>query len=265
MIMQDILGGKVACVCLLMLGMTALFTVPEIAAQTVTGTALSIRVTGSNQINSPDTTLGVALGSGNSISAGTVLVVGNSNTANLGNGVVAGSSNTLDGLYYPNAGGLTLGAGNLQHGGGIVAGSSNYNAGYSDVLIGIGNSAGGNSDFVASFFATIGAYNSFIFVAQDSFAAGYNNYITLPIYDGSVYIDSATALGCGLINQWSSSTVIGCYNDSSIAWDSGLRFAVGNGSDSDHRSDALEVYQDGRILMPKQGDMPMGEFGLNGD
>jgi hypothetical protein len=38
-------------------------------------------------------------------------------------------------------------------------------------------------------------------------------------------------------------------------------FAVGNGVDANNRSNALEVYSDGKILMPRQGDILMGEFG----
>ena len=88
--------------------------------------------------------------------------------------------------------------------------------------------------------------------AFDSAAVGRNN---------AVEARMATALGMGLTNTTDMATVVGAYNEDKP----GVRFAVGDGADENSKSNALEVYDDGRVVMKKQGDIKMGAFGLNGD
>lgn len=72
-------------------------------------------------------------------------------------------------------------------------------------------------------------------------------------------------MGHGLINKWSYSTLVGTYNDSDIPYNAGLLFAIGNGADATHRANAVEVYSNGKVILSRQGDIRMGEFGNTGD
>lgn len=84
-----------------------------------------------------------------------------------------------------------------------------------------------------------------------NFAAGAFNHIVA---------FRAAAIGTGLINTVDDSTIVGSYNEEK----SGIRFVVGRGTESDEasRSNALEVYADGDVIIPKrQGDVLMGSFG----
>jgi len=92
--------------------------------------------------------------------------------------------------------------------------------------------------------------------------AGWNNVVS----GGMEFtISCASVLGRGLYNQYNSATLVGQYNDTGVPYDSGLLFAIGNGADATHRSNAFEVYTSGKITMPRQGDVLMGEFGNAGD
>lgn len=64
----------------------------------------------------------------------------------------------------------------------------------------------------------------------------------------------ATAIGLGLYTSEESSFVVGKYNESSNAI-----FVVGKGTDDEHRSNALEVYADGRV---KIGANPINNMDL---
>jgi hypothetical protein len=134
-------------------------------------------------------------------------------------------------------------------------GTSNSNAGDNSSVVGVGNSlagsAGGNAN--ASFVA--GRNNQADATSLSVFVAGEDNAVT------GGYAN-ATA-GRGLINQWAYSTVVGSYNDTAV--NASPLFVVGNGTDATHRSNVFEVYASGKIQMPRQGDILMGEFGNTGD
>lgn len=96
-------------------------------------------------------------------------------------------------------------------------------------------------------------------IGDGNSAAGNRNFIS-----GSQNCSSSSnsgSIGQDLVNFWDSSTIIGLHNATTMAPDSGLLFAIGNGADSLHRANAFEVYISGKILMPRQGDILMGEFG----
>ncbi len=140
----------------------------------------------------------------------------------------------------------------------MAMGESNEVEGDGIAVIGWENSAQYNAEqeWYPVYLLMIGELNYAEGEVVDSFICGANN-----IADKVWY---STTLGEGLVNKWNRSTVLGGYNDSSMSGNSGLLFAIGNGVDSAHRSNALEVYADGKIKMPRQGDILMGEFG-NGD
>lgn len=103
----------------------------------------------------------------------------------------------------------------------------------------------------------VGTFNNG--AGHSSFAAGQNNYI---IGDtGYEHVYATGVIGYGLISKWSKSLIIGQYNDSTVPLQSGLLFAIGNGANASNRSNAFEVYASGKVVMPRQGDILMGEFG----
>lgn len=232
----------------------ALACLGSLRAQTVSGLQLEIGPTGSNQVYG-NLTSG-AIGSNNWVSGNGTLAVGTSNSASAGS-LAIGEQNEIGGLP-------------LFSSCSIVVGFDNTNLGNCSVLSGIGNFAQSDWETFWSAQACLGSgmYNFFQFSAKSSLISGINNYIAGD-YDLSVpdfyNVEAATALGRGLINQWSDSTILGRYNDSAQPFRCGLLFAIGNGADAMHRSNAFEVYADGKITMPRQGDILMGEFGNAGD
>ena len=76
---------------------------------------------------------------------------------------------------------------------------------------------------------------------------------------------NALAVGSGLIIHDYDSAVIGAYNADTHQDE---QFIVGNGvfsADGSGASNSLEIYKDGTIKIGRQGDILMGEFGINGD
>lgn len=209
--------------------------------QSVSGTELEIGNSGSNQVFGGP---GGAIGTYNEVYGG--LAVGYSNHVYYAS-LAVGMSNTTD-LYS-----ATFGNGNMSY-----ASCS--------LLVGGGNFAAGNQDEGAYGCLVAGGGNFVNNWVGNSIVSGFNNAV-----DGNpdpsnpagqwLYVESTATLGRGLFNHWMNCTVVGQYNDSSMNGDSGLLFAIGNGSGASDRSNALEVYSNGRINIPRQGDILMGEFG----
>lgn len=238
----------------------ALATIPGLAhAQAVSGAQLEIGPAGSDQVRYY-TTLGGqqipanysgAIGSGNSVFYPWSLAVGGSNAVSNQCALAVGLGNHIGGSWpWGGYASFAVGVSNSMFGDYSAAvGTSNQLAGSdydwrgssSSLVVGSYNFTGGNATFIV----------------------GQNNYVCGDSDNG--YIQSTAVVGVGLISNWSHSLIVGQYNDSSISPLSGLLFAIGNGTDSTHRSNALEVYADGKIVMPRQGDILMGEFGNPGE
>ncbi|OJV03148.1 MAG: hypothetical protein BGO12_09730 [Verrucomicrobia bacterium 61-8] len=98
----------------------------------------------------------------------------------------------------------------------------------------------------------------------NSLLVGYYNYNTEA--DSSIIVgdycqahsDNTGTIGRGLINYWADATIVGRFNGTAS---DGLLFAVGSGADSNNRGNVMEVYEDGKVVLPRQGDILMGEFG----
>jgi hypothetical protein len=135
-----------------------------------------------------------------------------------------------------------------------AVGTGNANGGDNSSVVGVGNSLASGTGGNANASLAVGRNNQADSASVSVLVSGEQNAVT-----GSA---NAT-LGCGLINQWACATVVGSYNAS--ASESSPLLMVGNGTDATHRSNVFEVYASGRIQMPKQGDVLMGEFGANGD
>ncbi len=88
--------------------------------------------------------------------------------------------------------------------------------------------------------------------ADESFVSGRYN---------QVLADYSGAVGTYLIVDDRESFAVGTYNDTA-ALTSDAAFVVGNGTGSSAKSNALVVYHNGDVYVPKrQGDVLMGEFG----
>jgi hypothetical protein len=210
-------------------------------AQVVSGNQLEIGPSGSNQVSDtyPNST-GAAIGEQNQV-LGRSLAVGSSNYVGYQGALAIGSSNTVSGELS------------------AAIGSGNNNPGYALLMVGSINYGGFSQEEGApSNGAVFGAANYIGPRSQSVLVSGANNYVDAHMYDDNF---ASNTLGYGLVNRWSYSTVLGHYNDSSPSLTSGLLLAVGNGTDANNRSNALEVYASGKILMPRQGDILMGEFG----
>lgn len=132
---------------------------------------------------------------------------------------------------------------------------------------------GGDGDIYKS--GVIGSYNTFNYLASvreiknslvvgeansssitNGFVAGKNNAAV-----GQHYV-----LGEGLIAETNARMVVlGQFNAEPVV---GQLMVVGNGDSADpnDRKNALEVYSDGKIVIPKrQGDVGMGRFGFTAD
>lgn len=214
----------------------------SLRAQTVSGNQLEIGLSGANQVSG--TLNSGAIGIFNNIQGDDAFGVGCGNyvwTRSLGVG------------YY-----------NQQSGSdGMCVGSINTNDGGSCLLVGAYNYSQNDWELgAANHSLLVGTFNTAGISVSASFVLGTNNVVAGDYnysMDDYETVDSSSTMGRGLVNKWSYSTVIGTYNDSTVA--DQLRFAVGNGIDATHRSNAFEVYVDGKIKMPRQGDILMGEFG----
>ncbi len=210
--------------------------------QSLVGQELEIGLPGSNQVSGVDA--GAAIGFNNSVTGQASLAVGGNNLVHYMSMAVGQGNSHLGG------GGATIGSHNSNYGSGcLIAGRSNMSHWSTDsnFLTGWGNYA-----------------DAFI---TECFVAGTNNWVGGGSYqfDGSEYyyygFSAMFALGRGLYNHWDTSVVVGRYNDASMPDSSGVVFVIGNGADANNRSNAMEVYADGKILIPRQGDILMGEFG----
>lgn len=214
-------------------------------AQTVSGSQLEIGPTGSNQVTDSPMRRSGAIGSSNQVLYDNSLAIGYANVINsYGGAVGVGSNNGIRGFSS------------------MAVGFQNFVTADQSISVGIANTVfGSGENWQGAVGATaLGGWNSV--GGRFSFASGTNNFVSGSMGEEFPYwVDSTAVLGTGLISVWSSSLIAGCYNDSAIPPDAGLLFAVGNGSNSDHRSNAFEVYKSGKIQMPRQGDILMGEFG----
>lgn len=141
---------------------------------------------------------------------------------------------------------LVLGAHSLAHNSSLSVGHTNESKNLSAAVGYLNNvNKDDNSGTIARSMA-VGTTNYIL--SSDSFASGWNNDVTA---------NQAMALGYALVNAETRSTVVGEYN----AAKNDVRFVVGNG-DSGSRSNALEVYKNGDVIINKeQGDISMGAFG----
>lgn len=107
----------------------------------------------------------------------------------------------------------------------------------------------------------VGQYNTVNGPSSFNIVSGYNNAIGGV---ASINLWATATFGRGLYNSsWHDATIVGHYNAEPLIA-TPLLFAVGNGSGSAvaQRSNALEVYTDGTVVVRKrQGDILMGEFG----
>lgn len=182
------------------------------------------------------------------------LVVGNANLggaydASLQNSTISGSQ-ILGSAYHANLQNSAVigstafsGAENLTLQNSVVIGS----LAQGNTYIGTGHYGGTLADSLV-----VGLANSTTLTS--AFVAGKNNAVT-----GQHYV-----LGEGLIAGTPGNTrmvVLGQFNASPVA---GQLLVVGNGAGSGagQRANALEVYTDGKVKIPKrQGDVGMGRFG----
>lgn len=87
-------------------------------------------------------------------------------------------------------------------------------------------------------------------------ANGLSSY-SLAVGWGNSLSSYSLAVGRYLNSPGSNSLVVGKYNASA----SGAYFIVGKGSSNGNRSNALEVYSDGTVVIPKkQGSVSMGIY-----
>lgn len=220
----------------------------------VLGNQVNIGPTGStaNKFNTAsDTIYNGAFGTSNALWASRSLAIGYNNILGvnpsigywsqwLGNATLAvGSGNNLNANYS-----AAIGCGNHVDQGesSLLVGNSNAmsfdpdaGSGNESLLVGDGN-------------VNYAAYYS-IMAGQSNGASGWAN----------------ATLGAGLINNWNYATVVGVFN--AYNGGDGLLFVVGNGTSSTVRKNAVEVYNDGTMVISKrQGDIVMGVYGNgNGD
>jgi hypothetical protein len=208
-----------------------MFAVKSVQAQTsVSGQQLDIGPSpGSNQVTS-----GAAIGQGNTVDNMYALAVGQGNALSNGSdGLMVGASNNIDTATCS-----------------LVLGYANYATEASDSIVGGIENSANQSDCSQTF----GIYNA-ITGSYASLIGGDNNNATNAA--------SSATLGSHLINNWGYSTVIGQYNAYQGGGD--LAFVIGIGASDNSRKNAMEVYKDGSIVVPKrQGDIKMGEFGTQG-
>jgi len=236
------------------------FLVPvlPLQAQTVAGNQLEIGPTGSDQVTFSSSW------SGQPIPANNAAAIGTNNAVRLSNSMAVGSVNTVSQMDS-----MAIGAGNMigasyPWGGRYSVAVGNVNTIFADYsfVTGFGNSLEGSG------YETEGSQGSFIAGGWNSsagkytFIAGLNCYIEgYDEINGNHHTEAAAVIGRGLLSKWSNSLIAGKYNDSNIDRLSGLLFAIGNGASANSRSNALEVYSSGKVTMPRQGDILMGEFG----
>lgn len=128
--------------------------------------------------------------------------------------------------------------------------------------------AAGHSNDVKNISGAIGWQNNVNYDATGqypryAFATGVLNYV---LGNGSfasgrmndITADESAAIGEGIVITDDNATVVGTYNEDKAS----VRFVVGVGADGVSRSNALEVHDDGSVIINQaQGDISMGGFG----
>jgi hypothetical protein len=237
-------------------------------AQVAPVSELEIGPTGFNQVTGTNMYSG-AIGQQNVVSGMRSFSVGQLNDVEGQNSFALGYDNTVQGH-----GSLAAGTGNMSstYNPSFAFGSGNYVLGEYSLAVGCFNNINRSEYGAAYTSGALGSYNTIGDFTASSFAFGMNNIID-GYYNEStssgVLTEAAAVLGCGLINYWSHSTIVGRYNDTTVPIDpqAPLLFAVGKGTSTYQRSNAMEVYGNslvkfkGTVTMPRQGDVPMGEFG----
>lgn len=182
-----------------------------------------------------------AFGNNNTASGTRSVAFGNNNTVN-GQGAAAfGSTNNLDGFQS-----FAFGSSNdLSGDNGAAFGEGNNASGYSNLLAGISNTSSGESSIA------MGQGNE---VAGDiSLAFGNSN---------TVNSSNSVAIGTNLEAFSAYETVVGINSTnyspaSTIAFNANDRlFAIGNGTSTAARSNALTIYKDGRMIINDAYTMP---------
>jgi len=237
-----------------LIGLVYLLGMCASSAQTsLSAEQLEIGYSGADQVASGVRRSG-AIGTDNEVHEDQSLAVGDSNIIKAPEALAVGRGNKIGISTYTYDGNASIAVGlaNWVYGAHSVAiGRSNYLEDGDEEWDGTEYSlaVGQSNTMRGTHSAIVGMYN----VIDEDYDYG------LPL--GTV------VLGRGLISRWSNCTVVGKYNNASLAVNSGLLFAVGNGSSSatDGRSNAFEVFYDGTVKMPIQGDILMGEFGSESD
>lgn len=210
--------------------------------------------------------MGLAAPAQAAVVAGTELNIGNLNTVSA-TGDYAGAIGTSNGMHAPNS--LAVGYQNTINGNGsdsFAVGANNYIQTPGCVAIGYGNMYS-QDDYWGNAENSLQVGQSNFSFGVASLIVGINSSIELrPEADGySLSLPrAAMAMGEGVTNHFDHSLVVGKFN----AYYGALPplaptplFVVGNGASTSSRSNALEVWEDGRVKMVRQGDILMGEFG----
>lgn len=156
----------------------------------------------------------------------------------------------------------SIGTNNFSYGAASIAmGQQNFTGGVQSVAMGLQNETWGKSAVALGYAnkakeeTSIAIGNHNIASAMGAVALGYNNeaaggYSLTSGTENKTSVYGAHALGRGLNASVQNGTVVGQWNASK----NNLLFSVGNGASTEERSNALEVYTDGRVEVPTQGD-----------
>lgn len=169
-------------------------------------------------------------------------VIGYSNSLSAYSGMIVGDNNSLSGS------------------GSMLVGYNNYNSATYVMAIGTSNQFPYNDDYGNATNSLSVGNNNVAWGSASLVAGSYNSLESRSDYYNPI---CSTLLGYGLRSAYDYCTVIGIYNSftSGSELDSVTPlFVVGNGSYS-NRSNAFEIWKDGRVKMVRQGDILMGEFG----
>jgi hypothetical protein len=190
------------------------------------------------------------------IVGGLELEIGDSNDVSPIGGAI-GSFNTVNGF-----GSIAVGDYNVVSGSYNSAfGSQNSVDGFELMTIGFTNTLALTLGATPSQSLVVGYFNGMNGGVSGSIVSGISNSVSGDIVGGTMStLEASATFGMGLRNKWNYATVIGRFNSNTPP--SSLLFAIGNGTDQNHRSNAVEVYTDGKVIIRRvQGDILMGEFG----
>jgi hypothetical protein len=148
----------------------------------------------------------------------------------------------------------------------MAIGGSNYLNCDQTLAVGSNNSSLADTEFAGGASSLlVGAYN--LNWGNYSMLVGWNNNVTIVTDENTAYMPQSTILlGSGLISRHDNCTVVGKNNVSPVPTippsSPSPLFVVGNGSSASSRSNALEVLDNGDIIITKpQGDINMGNYG----